>query len=136
MCLSTQRASSNSYWLVEPPNRSFPGRLSRKGLGTRNPAHSQWLQYLRQVLSNARSAPRPCGCRLLGVLVIVHVTSDDPPTLLVHGDQDTLVPLSNSTNIVAEFDKQNVTNELIVLEGAEHGFRGEDAVKAAAAIVA
>ncbi len=67
---------------------------------------------------------------------IVHVTSDDPPTLLVHGDQDRLVVLSNSTKILAAFQEQKVTSELIVLKGAAHGFRGDDARKASAAMVA
>jgi acetyl esterase/lipase len=66
---------------------------------------------------------------------IVHVSSDDPPTLLIHGDKDTLVPLSNSTRIISEFEKKNVTSDLIVLAGAGHGFRGADAVKASAAMV-
>lgn len=66
---------------------------------------------------------------------IVHVTADDPPTLLLHGDRDTLVPLSNSTKILAEFEKQKVTCELIVLKGAGHGFRGDNSTKAATAMV-
>ncbi|MEO1974213.1 MAG: prolyl oligopeptidase family serine peptidase, partial [Pirellulaceae bacterium] len=66
---------------------------------------------------------------------ILHVSADDPPTLLIHGDKDRLVGLSNSTKILAEFKKEKVTSELIVLEGAGHGFRGDDAAKASAAMV-
>jgi acetyl esterase/lipase len=51
-----------------------------------------------------------------------HVTSDDAPTILIHGDKDDLVPISHSHNIVEEFKKTNVKNELIVIEGAAHGF--------------
>ena len=54
---------------------------------------------------------------------IVHVTSDDPPTLLIHGDEDALVPLSNSTRMLAALQEKNVATELIVIEGAGHGFR-------------
>ncbi|PHS03206.1 MAG: peptidase S9 [Blastopirellula sp.] len=57
---------------------------------------------------------------------LVHVSTDDPPTLLIAGDQDTLVPVAHSKNIFAEFQKQKVTSELMILEGAGHGFRGED----------
>lgn len=67
---------------------------------------------------------------------IVHVTPDDPPTLLIHGDRDRLVPLTNSTKILAEFEKRKVTSELIIMKGVGHGFRGEDASKASAAMVA
>ena len=37
---------------------------------------------------------------------------------------------------LAEFEKRKVTSELIVMEGAGHGFRGEHARKASAAMVA
>ena len=67
---------------------------------------------------------------------LVHVTPDDPPTLLIHGDQDTLVPLSHSENILAAYKEKNVPAELIVIEGAGHGFRGDDAKRASDALVA
>ena len=67
---------------------------------------------------------------------ILHVTSDDPPTLLVVGDQDKLVPIKHSQHIHQAFEKENVTSRLIVLEGAGHGFRGEDAARATSELVA
>jgi acetyl esterase/lipase len=66
---------------------------------------------------------------------IVHVSSDDPPTLLIHGDKDDLVPVNNSRVIYEAFQKNNVKTELIIIEGAGHGFRGEDAKRANAAMV-
>ncbi len=67
---------------------------------------------------------------------VLFVSEDDPPTLLIHGDRDALVPLGNSERIKAAFDEANVTSELIVIEGAAHGFRGEDGERAASAMVA
>jgi len=67
---------------------------------------------------------------------IVHVSPDDPPTLLIHGDKDSLVPVNNSKVIHEAFQKNNVKTQLIIIEGAEHGFRGEDAKRASAAMVA
>jgi len=67
---------------------------------------------------------------------IVHVSPDDPPTLLIHGDKDSLVPVNNSKVIYEAFQKNNVKTQLIIIEGAEHGFRGEDAKRAGAAMVA
>jgi acetyl esterase/lipase len=67
---------------------------------------------------------------------IVHVSPDDPPTLLIHGDKDSLVPVNNSKVIHEAFQKNNVKTQLIIIEGAEHGFRGEDAKRATAAMVA
>jgi acetyl esterase/lipase len=66
---------------------------------------------------------------------IVHVSSDDPPTLLIHGDKDDLVPVSNSKVIYEAFQKNNVKTQLIIIEGAGHGFRGDDAKRASAAMV-
>jgi acetyl esterase/lipase len=66
---------------------------------------------------------------------IVFVTSDDPPTLLIHGDKDALVPISNSQIIFEAFKKNNVKTDFITLPGAGHGFRGEDAARAMAATV-
>jgi acetyl esterase/lipase len=66
---------------------------------------------------------------------IVFVTSDDPPTLLIHGDKDELVNISNSQTIFDAFKKNNVKTDFITLPGAGHGFRGEDAKRAMAASV-
>lgn len=67
---------------------------------------------------------------------LLQVTPDDPPTLLMHGDKDTLVNLEHSEKILAEFKKNNIPTELIVMKGAGHGFRGDDAAKATTAMVA
>jgi len=66
---------------------------------------------------------------------LVHVSSDDAPTLLVHGDKDELVPLEHSEKILAEFKKHKVATELLVIKGAGHGFRGEDGERASEAMV-
>lgn len=67
---------------------------------------------------------------------IVHVSPDDPPTLLIHGDKDDLVPISNSKIIYEAFQKNNVKTDFITIEGAGHGFRDDDAKRASAAMVA
>src|SRR5207253_4718581 len=67
---------------------------------------------------------------------IVFVTPDDPPTLLIHGDKDTLVPIINSQTIYEAFKKNNVKTNFITIEGAGHGFQGEDAKRSNALMVA
>ncbi|MCH7815994.1 MAG: prolyl oligopeptidase family serine peptidase [Proteobacteria bacterium] len=67
---------------------------------------------------------------------ILHVDASDPPILLIHGDADTLVNISNSTIMQAEFQNQHVLSEFITIPGAGHGFRGDDAVQAAEARLA
>lgn len=66
---------------------------------------------------------------------IVFVTPDDPPTLLIHGDKDALVNISNSQIIFDAFKKNNVKTDFITVPGAGHGFLGEDAKSAMAATV-
>ena len=64
---------------------------------------------------------------------ILFADDGDPPTLLIHGDADELVPISNSELMQAEFEKQGVVSDFITIPGAGHGFRGSDATQAAAA---
>jgi acetyl esterase/lipase len=56
---------------------------------------------------------------------IVHVTDDDAPVLMIHGDKDELVPVSHSQNIMPVFEEKGVQSELIVVEGAGHGYSQE-----------
>lgn len=50
----------------------------------------------------------------------LQVTGDDAATLLIHGDTDTLVPIENSQNLLAELNEKSVPTELIVMEGIGH----------------
>ena len=56
---------------------------------------------------------------------ITHVTADDPPTLIIHGDADQ-IPIQQSEVIVEAFKKVGVIAKLIVKPGAGHGWRGEE----------
>ena len=66
---------------------------------------------------------------------ILFVSPDDPPTLLIHGTADRTVPLDHSTRIQEAFQRAGVTSELIVIEGAGHGFRDDDAERARTAML-
>ena len=52
---------------------------------------------------------------------INHVTDDDPPILLIHGDQDQIVPFSLSQNFLKKFREAGVPAKLLRVEGAGHG---------------
>jgi dipeptidyl aminopeptidase/acylaminoacyl peptidase len=54
---------------------------------------------------------------------ITHVTPDDPPTLIIHGDKDTLVPLQQAEIMIAKLKEAGVTAELIVRKDAAHGWK-------------
>lgn len=66
---------------------------------------------------------------------ILQVSPDDPPTLLIHGTADRTVPISHSERAYAAFREAGVETDYIVMEGAGHGFRGEQAEQANAARV-
>jgi acetyl esterase/lipase len=66
---------------------------------------------------------------------ILHVSSDDPPTLLVHGDADSLVDVNNSRLMHTTLSGKGVVTDLVVVEGAGHGFQGADATRATSALV-
>ncbi|MFO1062258.1 MAG: alpha/beta hydrolase [Pirellulales bacterium] len=51
-----------------------------------------------------------------------HASSDDAPTLFVHGDKDELVPLWHSEKLDAALTGVNVPSKLVVVPGAGHGF--------------
>ncbi len=53
---------------------------------------------------------------------INHVSSDDPPTLLIHGDKDFLVPIQQAEILVAKLKEVGVPAELVVKKGAGHGW--------------
>jgi dipeptidyl aminopeptidase/acylaminoacyl peptidase len=67
---------------------------------------------------------------------ILFVSPDDPPTLLIHGDKDTLVPIINSQSIYDAFQKSKVKSNFVTIEGAGHGFQGEAATRADALMLA
>lgn len=50
------------------------------------------------------------------------VSADDPPTLLVHGDKDELVPIWHSEKLTVALEEVKVPHKLVVIEGAAHGF--------------
>jgi acetyl esterase/lipase len=51
-----------------------------------------------------------------------NVTSDYPPTLLIHGDQDTDVPFEQSVLMAEELARHHVEHQLIRLHQGHHGF--------------
>lgn len=57
---------------------------------------------------------------------IEFVSKDDPPVLLIHGDQDKVVPIDHSRRMhLALSEIENVV-DFVVIEGAGHSFHEED----------
>lgn len=57
---------------------------------------------------------------------ITHITADDPPTLIVHGDADRLVPIQQAEAIVAKFNECGVRAELLTRPKRGHDLNGID----------
>jgi acetyl esterase/lipase len=51
-----------------------------------------------------------------------HVTADDAPTLIIHGDKDKLVPLQQSERMCAKLKEAKVPAKLIVKKDCGHGW--------------
>lgn len=63
------------------------------------------------------------------------VTPKAPPTLCIHGTQDTYVAYEQAGWMVDRLKAAGVEASLFTLDGAGHGFKGEDAVKADRAMI-
>ena len=55
---------------------------------------------------------------------ITHVSADDPPTLIIHGDADVLVPLQQSESFIKKMQSAGIETKLVVKKGAGHGWLG------------
>jgi acetyl esterase/lipase len=76
--------------------------------------------------SQARYLPVTDGERVRDILrrisPVTHVSADDPPTLIIHGDEDTLVPMQQSEVMVAKLRAVGVPARLVVKKGYGHGW--------------
>jgi len=63
------------------------------------------------------------------------VTPTAAPTLLIHGTEDKYVAYEQATWIHDKLKASEVEVELLTLQGAGHGFKGDDAVKAEKAML-
>jgi acetyl esterase/lipase len=96
----------------------------RKGNG------SAFYQHCRQLGIWPREVsgwdPRAEAEKFYPFMPLRNVTKDYPPTLLIHGTEDTDVPYEQSVLIAAELNKHGVEHELISIAGGEHGLGGGD----------
>jgi acetyl esterase/lipase len=58
--------------------------------------------------------------QLIAISPAHQVTEDAPPFLIIHGDADKVVPLSQSETLLAKLKAKNVPAELIIKEGGGH----------------
>jgi acetyl esterase/lipase len=65
-----------------------------------------------------------------------HVSSDDAPALIVHGDKDTTVPTEQGKLMADALTNAGVDARFVLIEGAAHGFLGDNAARANREMVA
>ncbi len=57
---------------------------------------------------------------------VYQVSSDDPPTIIFHGDHDRLVPRQQSDRMISALQKAGVPSKLVIKEGGNHGWPAMD----------
>jgi len=60
--------------------------------------------------------------RLILASPVSYITADDPPFLILHGDHDTAVPLSQSVALYQLLLEAGVSAQLVVVQNGGHGF--------------
>lgn len=53
---------------------------------------------------------------------LYHASEDDPPTLIIHGDADQLVPYSQSERMIEKLDEAGATAKLVTKKDEAHGW--------------
>jgi acetyl esterase/lipase len=77
----------------------------------------------------------PQACPELAALAspITHLDARDPPTLLIHGEHDRVVPAEQSREFQRALQARGVRSRLIVLPEVDHSFIGKSAASTRAA---
>ena len=104
-----------SLGLVEPPDKP------------QGEARSRYYLYLRQngLWTREATGLEP-GPKLDRYCPVRNVTPAYPPTILIHGTDDTDVPYDRSASMAKELEKHQVVHGLVTVPGAGHGLSGGD----------
>jgi acetyl esterase/lipase len=98
-------------WLARQPDVD-PGRIVVLGRSA-GCSLAAWLAF-------STNKPRAAVLIACPTFVPDLVTRAGPETLLVHGDDDTIVPIFSSRIIAGSLTRAGVTHELMIGEGADH----------------
>ncbi|MGD0807773.1 MAG: alpha/beta hydrolase [Anaerolineales bacterium] len=55
---------------------------------------------------------------------VTYITSDDPPFLIIHGDEDGTVPVEQAKILNEKLTKAGVSSTLVIVQGAGHDLKG------------
>ncbi len=93
----------------------------------KHPAYRQLLGY-----DPGFPAEEMSGLLKTDVSPITFASKDDPPTLIIHGDADSVVPIEHAIRLRSALEKVGADSELFVVEGGEHNVAGGGGADAAA----
>jgi acetyl esterase/lipase len=129
---------SEHYRKVAPPvgkdeaYRSVGGKVltGTQGGTEEQKARGRFYLYLRQNGLWTREVtgldPAVDRGKLDAYCPVRNVSDDYPPTLLIHGTEDTDVPYEQSAAMDRELARHRVPHELVTVQGAGHGLAGGD----------
>lgn len=83
--------------------------------------YNKSLEEVRADFTGTADAHDP---RLAMMSVISYVDPNDPPVLMFHGDKDPFVSVEHAVRLKEKLEVANVTHELVIVEGAGHGWTG------------
>ena len=95
----------------------------------------QWVEELKKAAGGLppdpieiflATSPYPDSEKKALASPVSHVTSDAPPFLIIHGEQDTVVPYGQSTELAKSLTAVGVPVELVPVPNADHVFVGAD----------
>ena len=114
----------------EEAYRGVGGQVRTGTEGDEQKARGRFYLYLRQ---NGLWTKEVTGLdpgkdrhQLVGYCPVRNASRDYPPTLLIHGTEDTDVPYEQSAAMAKELARYEVPHELITVKGAGHGLDGGD----------
>jgi acetyl esterase/lipase len=81
------------------------------GLGVRIPA--------LQLLFRGQPEEKPALAKLASP--VAHVDANDPPLLLIHGDQDPQMPVAQSLEFVGAYERAGLSARFVPMHGSVHG---------------
>jgi len=67
---------------------------------------------------------------------VTHVSSDDPPFLIMHGTEDRVVPIQQAERLHKQLQENGVSSVFVKIEGGGHGIGGAEVNRRVAAFFA
>ncbi|HEY7801668.1 MAG TPA: alpha/beta hydrolase [Dehalococcoidia bacterium] len=109
---------------------AFEGNGGNPGVSTELAASIAFYAPMAEIVPGTEESPvvatlmgpAPSAESLRNVSPLAHVSGSFPPTLLIHGNKDELVPQQASIKMYRALDQAGVPVELHMIAGAPHGF--------------